>query len=261
MPRLASWCSIVAACVGAAACAVPQPEGPRPPLEIVSGRASSAVQAVESTVARAEVEAAVSALIAAAPICTGWPTLWLDRSERSSEFRARYDLMARDWGAELTQASRERMNEFVSMGYLAERSATADGVVLYVLTPAGRAAMRGSPYVQERPSFCSPAERRLVEIVSMEWIESDCGNLRVRFSHTWDDWPVWASAERTRRRLEPTWGAPGAIAEGRVTLSRQWFRADDLPRDVVNGRLWSVCVDPRQQRAVGDDLELFAAAS
>jgi hypothetical protein len=52
----------------------------------------------------------------------------------------------------------------------------------------------------------------------------------------------------------------GAVSEGTVSLSRQWFRHDRLPRGSRNGELRSICYDAQRQRVVGDDLNLQAGA-
>jgi hypothetical protein len=99
----------------------------------------------------------------------------------------------------------------------------------------------------------------VTEVISMEWVRSDCGNLRVRFRHVADTWPTWAVTEATRQRLAEQWPPLGETAEGQVTLSRQWFSRRALPRDTPNGALQSICYDPQRARVTGDDVVLFAA--
>lgn len=242
----------------AAACSAP--EGLVAPREIRAGIAETAAQYVESGVTEAEVAAAIQAMIAAEPVCTGWPTLWLQDGGRRTLFLARYDLMTRDWGPGVADASRERMAEFVAGGFLnaRPREDLGAGAMEYTLTSMGDAALRGSPYSGERPTFCAPAERRLVEISEMEWGAFPCGNLRVRFTHVGDGWPSWAQAEAMRARLAQSWPAPGEAASGSVTLSRRWHSARGRS-GVGRGELASICYD-NARRLIGDDLELFAAA-
>jgi len=234
-------------------------EGPRAPREVRFGTADHASQYVEADAPPEEIAAAVQFLIANAPVCAAWPTLWLQDIGRRTIFQVRYDLMTRDWGAEIAQTSTARMEEFVAMGYLTRRDRPdiGAGAVEYVLTEAGEAAMHGSPFSGERPTFCAPAERRLVAVTSVEWVQSNCGNLRVRFSHVSDDWPTWAGAESTRARMMTVWPAIGVVSEGTMTLSRQWYSARARPRDTPNGSLRSVCYDNSRTRQIGDDMVLF----
>jgi hypothetical protein len=250
----------VAACAGAVIPA--DPEFTRMPREIRTGAADMVIERVDEGVSREEVTAAVQEMVARAPICFPWPGLWLDASDRRAYYFARYDLMARDWGADVAAASRQRMQEFVELGFLnaRERPDIGAGVVEYSLTADGGGYLRGSPYGGERPSFCAPSERRVVEITSMEWGDFSCGSLHVAFTHVADDWPTWARSETARARIAAAWAPPGALSEGSVSLSRQWFRHGQLPPDrTANGELRSVCYDSAHQRVVGDDLELTPA--
>lgn len=237
------------------------PTGLVAPREIRAGLAETAAQYVEAGVSREEVGAAIQAMIAVEPICANWPTLWLQDGGRRTLFLVRFDLMTRDWGPGVAASSQERMAEFVASGFLNSRPRDdlGPGAMEYTLTPAGDAAMSGSPYSGERPTFCAPAERRFVEVTNMEWGEFPCGNLRVRFSHVSDEWPAWARAESTRARLAQTWPAVGETAEGVVTLSRRWHSLRERTRgEIGRGELASVCYN--NGRYLGDDLELFSAA-
>jgi len=240
------------------ACAAPAPGGPRAPMQIRTGVVESAIQGVETDVSQDEVAEAVRAMVAEAPICAAWPTLWLEQASRRTLFIARYDLMRRDWGGDVADASYARMEEFVMLGYLTKRPRDdlGPGATEYDLTAEGRTAMRGSPYSGERPNFCAPAQRRLIEITDMQWGRFACGNLQVRFTHVSDDWPTWARDEVTRERLAQTWPAIGEPAQGSVTLSRQWSSERGGP----NGALRSVCYDASRERIIGDDLQLFSGA-
>lgn len=266
IPRLV--CATLATAV-MAACAFPDISLPslelqsgRMPREVRTGSADMVVARVGEDVSREEVARAVQTMVAQAPMCFPWPGLWLDASERRSVFYARYDLMARDWGSMVAANSRERMQEFVDLGFLtaSDRPDLGPGVVEYNLTEAGSTYLRGSPYGGERPSFCAPSERRLVEITNMEWGEYDCGNLHVTFAHSADNWPAWARTEASRARIVSTWGPVGVVGQGTVTLGRQWFRRNEVPRGRDNGELRSVCYDSTLQRVVGDDLELAPAS-
>jgi hypothetical protein len=239
----------------------PAPAGrpTRPPREIRTGAADMVLQGVEQSVTREEVAAAVQSMIAVAPVCTPWPAVWLQGNERWAAFVVRYDFMTRDWGQNVSTADEQRMEEFVAMGFLARRDRPEMGahVVEYTLTEAGRSALRGSPYGGDRPSFCGPAQRRLLEITAMDFGRYPCGNLFVRFQHVSDTWPTWATSNRTRDRIAAMWPALGTPAEGSVSLNRQWFRTNELPRDRQNGSLQSVCYDSAHERVTGDDLNLF----
>lgn len=245
----------------ATACAGVLPAPPagfeRLPRVLRTGQADMAIERVEADVARAEVEAAVQALVAVAPICLPWPGVWLDPMQRRNLYVVRYDLMARDWGGEAAQAGGARMREFVEAGFLtsSERPDLGDGAMEYVLTPAGAAALNGSPYGGPRPAFCGPSQRRVVEIVALEHGDYPCGSLHVRFRHVMEAWPAWAATEAARARLDAAYDL-GAVGEGTVSLSRQWFRPPALPEGRVNGELRSLCYDRDRGEATGDDLDL-----
>ncbi|MCR6643502.1 MAG: hypothetical protein NVV62_02675 [Terricaulis sp.] len=260
-PMFKAGPSAIAALICAlAACAAPAADGPSAPREIRVGAAETAAQNVERGVSEGEVAAAVQAMIAAAPVCFAWPTLWLQDGGRRTLFIARYDLMARDWGAEIASSSLERMEEFVAAGFLTRRARDelGPGAVEYALTPAGDAIMTGSPYSGERPSFCAPAERRLLAVTATEWGQFDCGNMRVRFTHVGEGWPSWAQAETMRARLAQSWPAPGAEAQGAVTFARRWISSRNRQSGLGRGELASMCFDANRARVIGDDLVLFS---
>jgi len=261
--------SILRACgfallVSLAACAAPtladeNSEYTRLPRDIRIGATEMLVERVMPDVSREEVAAAVQALVERETMCFPWPGLWLDASNRRSFYYARFDLMARDWGQDVADASRARMQEFVELGFLIarERPDIGAGVVEYTLTTDGVAYLRGSPYAGERPSFCAPSQRRVVEITAMEWGDYPCGSLRVRFNHVADDWPTWARNEGARIRIASTWAPVGVEAQGSVSLNRQWYRPSAMPPDMQrNGELRSLCYDASRQRVAGEDLEL-----
>jgi hypothetical protein len=262
--------------LGAASCAVsdilPVEDTPalapsaasRMPREILSGASDMVVAQVEPEVSRTEVLAAVQSLVEQAPLCFPWPGLWIDPGQRRSIYIARYDLMTRDWGEEVAAASRQRMQEFVDLGFLTQRDRPEVGpnVVEYALTSEGTDYLRGSPYGAERPIFCAPSQRRVVEITRMDFGRFPCGNLQVGFTHTSDAWPTWARNDAVRMRVAGEWGAPGAQGEGTVSLGRQWFRRGELPPGMTqNGALRSVCYDAQRQRTTGDDLALSPPAA
>lgn len=252
-----------------AACAdlgldLPASTGPRPPAEIRSGAAEMALQAVERDIPAEEIARSVQRLVEEAQICMAWPALWLEDTGRRAQFLVRYDLMARDWGSEISAESAARMQEYVDLGFLTPqaRPGIGPGVALYTLSSTGQTAMQGSPYGGARPSFCGPSGRRVQEITNVEWGEFDCGNLRVSFTHIADDWPVWARTESARARIAQTWSPPGQSLAGRVTLSRQWYRRGSLPSgNFQNGSLRSVCFDPVRTRFAGSDLDLNVGAA
>lgn len=254
--------------LAAVACAdlgleAPAANAPRPPAEIRTGAAEMALQTVESDIPAEEIARGVQRLVDEAQVCMAWPALWLEDSDRRAQFLVRYDLMTRDWGADVSAESAARMQEFVDLGFLTAqaRQGVGAGEALYTLSPEGQTAMRGSPYGGARPSFCGPSGRRVQEITNIEWGEFDCGNLRVSFTHLADDWPVWARTDGARARIAQTWSPPGRSLAGRVTLSRQWYRRDSLPSgDFENGSLRSVCFDPVRTRFTGSDLDLNIGA-
>lgn len=270
MPLLRAGAGLVAGCmlIAAAACSIEglpsRQEFMRLPADVRTGAANSVVGRVESSVDRAEVLEAVQRLVTDASTCFPWPGVWLsaeDRNRRNSYY-ARYDLMERDWGSETVSTSRTRMNEFVEMGFLeaAERPDIAPGVVEYTLTPEGARFRRGSPYRGTRPQFCPNSQRRVVDITAMEWGQYQCGTLRVRFTHVADNYPTWARTQSARERADTTWGQVGALSEGEVSLSRQWYRPNLLPSGETNGALKSLCLDANQN-VTGDDLNLSASSA
>jgi len=255
------------ACIGIvflmAGCAVAEmareSEYARLPREIRTGAAEMVLERVGEDVSPDEVGAAVEAMVAAAPVCFPWPGVWLDASDRRAFYFVRYDLMERDWGEEVASSSRRRMQEFVDTGFLTarERPDIGVGVIEYNLTAEGELYLRGSPYGGERPSFCAPSQRRVIEITRMEWGQFPCGNLRVGFTHVGEAWPAWARSEGARARIVAMFGPLNSASEGSVSLSRQWFRPNALPPERSNGELRSVCYDTSRQRIIGDDLTLM----
>lgn len=230
----------------------------RPPRELFTNFVDMVIQRVEADVTRDEVFAAVQTMVAEASACLPVPSVWLSAPPRAGAFVVRYDLMERDWGADTARAARGRMDELVAAGFLTaeDRPEVGPGAVRYDTTRDGREYLRGSIDSGQRPAFCAPAGRRLVEITSMEWGEYDCGTLRVRFTHVADDWPPWARHEATRARLAQSWPANGETGVGEVSLSRQWFAGRRLPRGVANGALISACMDEEGERVVGNDHNL-----
>lgn len=233
------------------------------PRQIRTGTADMIIARVEREVSQDEVATAVRALVADAPVCFPWPSVWLQGNEWRTVFLVRYDLMGRDWGSDVSTNYRRRMQEFVELGFLTarERPEVGPGVVAYTLTREGDRYLRGSPYAgSQRPTFCAPAQRSLVAITSMEWGQYPCGTLRVRFTHVADAWPAWASSASTRDRVEATYGALGLQKEGVVTLGRQWFARGEVPADMAaNGDLRSLCYDDARENIVGTDLDLDPA--
>ena len=233
----------------------------RAPRELFRTFAEMVIQRVEPEVTREEIFAAVQTLVADARACLPVPSVWLSAPPRAGAFVVRYDLMQRDWGDDVASNARGRMDELVASGFLTQeaRPEVSDGAVRYDTTREGRDYMRGTIDSGQRPAFCAPAGRRLVEVTSVEMGDYPCGTLRVRFTHVADDWPPWARHETTRARLAQSWPAHGETGVGEVSLSRQWFAAGHLPRGVANGALVSACMDDERERVIGDDLT-FAVA-
>ena len=231
----------------------------RMPREIQLGAVDMVIQRVEPEVTRAEVAAAIGPMIANAPVCLRWPTVWVE-SVRRNVFVVRYDLMNRDWGAPASSAAEARMEEFVQMGFLQKQTGANPLVVTYTLTDAGATHLSGQIEPGRRPSFCGPAERRLVAISAMDWGQYPCGTLRVSFTHDGEASPTWVRSEATRARLAQVWPAANTAVPGSVSLSRQWFRRQNLPAGAQNGALRSACYDARRGEIVGDDLNLSLRA-
>lgn len=228
----------------------------RMPREIRVGATGMVIQAVEQDVSRQEVAAAIGPMIANAPICMNWPALWIEQARRTS-LVVRYDLMARDWGASAVASAHARMDEFVELGLMSAASGADPNIVSYTLTDTGERYLDGAIDAGRRPDFCGPAERRLVEITTLEWGQFPCGTVRVSFTHDGEAWPSWVRSDATRARLAAAgWPTPETAVNGSVSLSRQWFRRQDLPQGALNGGLRSACYDARRQQITGDDLLL-----
>lgn len=231
----------------------------RMPRDVRTGLVDMAIERVEADVAREEVALAVQALVERETLCFPFPGVWLDASDRRNIFVVRFDLMARDWGEEVTQSSAVRMQEFVDLGFLDARTReeVGPGVVEYSLTPVGAGFLRGSPYGGERPSFCAPSERRVVELSNLEWGDFACGSLRVSFAHVADAWPSWARTTAAQERVAAAWGPLNVAGPGTVSLGRLWYRHGQIPSDMrQNGELRSLCVDQSRGQIVGEDLEM-----
>ncbi len=233
----------------------------RIPRPVRTGAAESAIERVEPDVSREEIFAAVQAQMSRETLCFSWPGLWLQESAIRNIYYVRYDLMARDWGAEVAASSRARMQEFVELGYLSRRERPDMGadVIEYGLTPQGAAYLHGSPYVGARPSFCAPAERRVVAITDVQHGQFACGSMQVRFTHVADAWPDWARTDNARARVAQTWTPLGQEGGGTVSMSRQWFRPGQIPNGVINGQLRSLCYDAADREIYGEDMELAGA--
>lgn len=244
-----------------AACASAAPSGTATgapaPRAVLIGRAAFVFEPIQGEIPADELRAAIAPMVARAAICMRFPGIWLDGEMRLSAFVVRYDLMQRDWGSEVSASARQRMDEFVEMGFLT--AAPRGEAVAYTLTPLGRAMLRGGFGGGRPPSFCGASEHRLLEIVSTERGAFPCGSVRVRFSHVGDAWPSWAASEAARRYVAAAGASPGEASEGSVSLSRRWYARDILPARIVNGSLGSLCYDARRDLYRGDDFIFIAA--
>lgn len=196
MPRIFVGLAALMVFAGAAATAWSQSSTARAPREIRFGSVDMVVQRVEPEISQAEIFAAVQAQLDRETMCFAWPTIWLDPSERRRVFIVRYDLMQRDWGAEVAERTRARMQDFIDMGLLTQvhRPEIGTGVVAYHLTSLGYQNLRGS-LSSGRMSFCMPSERRVVEVLETQFGEYACGTAQVRFRHIADAWPSWARTQ------------------------------------------------------------------
>jgi hypothetical protein len=257
MPRIWVSAAALAVFVCAAASAWSQSNTARVPREIRFGAVDMVVQRVEPGVSQSEIFEAVQAQLDRETMCFPWPSVWLDPVERRRVFIVRFDLMERDWGAEVATRTRARINEFVEMGVLVarEQSDIGPGVTEYRLTRLGDERLVGSPS-SGRMSFCMPSGRRVVEVLETQFGDYPCGTLQVRFRHVADAWPSWARTQTIQTRINDTWGTIGSPGEGAVSMSRQWF-SDDPPDGRENGQLRSVCFDPDARAVRGEDMELY----
>ena len=256
---------VLAVCMFAAACSVTseqrQAEYDRTPREIRTGAANTVVAPVERGVSREEVAIAVRSILDQSQICMSWPGVWLNEAGNRATYVVRADLMARDWGETVAQQGEQRMDEFVDMGFLTKRDRPEIGprVHEYALTNLGRQYLQGSPYGGDRPVFCAPSQRKLIEITRIEFGQFPCGSVRAYFTYSAQDWPVWARSDAARTRIVGDLGTIGAVENGAVSLGRQWFRPDALPEGVTNGSLQSICYNAQAQRVTGTDLDLHAS--
>lgn len=249
--------SALAALVVTACANMPAPEANAPtlPRELLDGRADMVIRTVEPDVSREEIADYVRRRMASEVTCLRWPALWSQASGIRT-IQVRYDMMTRDWGDAIASDARQRLDEFVETGLLTKNE-TGVNVTEYTLTETGRQYLRGElAGGAQPPSFCGPAERRLVEITALEWGEYPCGSVRVAFSHVADDWPSWITSEGARQRLD-YWQQPNVSATGAVTLGRHWYRETEVPADMNrNGGLRSLCYDSARRRSSGDDFRL-----
>jgi hypothetical protein len=252
--------------LAAAACAEVSPsefEYRRIPLAVRTGAADLVVEHVDPGVSRDELTSAVRRVVENARVCVRWPAVWIEQDDRHSYFVVRYGLMARDWGADIAARSVQRMQEFVEMGFLEQRDRPdlGDGAVQYSITAAGSANMIGLLGNGERPSFCAPGGRRLVDIINVEWGDFPCGNVRIYFSHVADEWPTWVHTDEQRDLIAQTWAPAGVTAYGRLSLYRLWYPPRQVPANMTrNGELRSACYDAEHERITGDDIDLRAPA-
>lgn len=261
IPRIAA-CLALAACAGAPEFGLSEQYASPMPYAVRTGAADMVIEAAAPDIAREEVLDAVQRLVADARLCRSWPLLWIEDEGRHNTYLVRYDLMARDWGQDIASASAARMQEFVDLGFLEQRTRPDIGVgaVEYDRTASGGEFLVGSPYAgSSRPEFCAPSQRRVIEITRMEWGRFPCGTLLVEFTHVADAWPTWASTEEARARVAAQWAPPQQVLAGSVSLSRLWFRRGQAPfNGARNGELHSLCYDEGRERLNGDDLNLQA---
>lgn len=248
---LSMW---AAACLLAACESLPPPDPMLQlmPREIRLGQVEAAVQTVEREVSAAEVQAAINRLIEAQQLCMPAPGLWLAGEARAGSFTVRYDLMERDWGASNAAQARDRMEEFVAMGFLTPGGSRSE--TTYSLTELGRSLLKGTFGGRAPPSFCGVSGRRVVEIVDMQWGAYDCGSLHVTFRHGAEDWPDWALSELARARVAQSFGDPALFGDGAVSLNRYWVL--QAPPGETNGALRSMCYDADRQGSATGDLVL-----
>jgi len=258
---------ILAACLLAiAACSQTsqrQAEYLRTPREIRSGAANTVMAPVERDVSRAEITVAVRAILDQSQICMPWPGLWLNEASSRAAYVMRADLMARDWGEDVAREGERRMDEFVDMGFMTKRERPELGARVheYALTQVGRQYLQGSPYGGDRPIFCAPSQRRLIELTNVQFGQFPCGSVRASFTYAAQDWPTWARTDAARARIADDIGPIGAVENGAVSLGRQWFSPASLPDGVTNGSLQSICYNAQAQRITGNDLDLHAQAA
>jgi hypothetical protein len=232
---------------------------PRAPWQIRSGLADLVLQPVEQDVPMREVAQTVGALLDRSPICVAWPSLWIVQGDTRRTYIVRYALMERDWGATTAAEGRQRMDEFVDMGFLTkqDRPDIGDGAVEYTLTDRGAEVLTGTPG-HGRSAFCGHSERRLVAITRLEWGSFACGNLRPHFTYA-QNWPSWARTEAVRARVAASATPSTAPLNGTVSLRRVWRRLATFQSD-DNGALQSACYDPEENNRVADnDLDLNAS--
>jgi hypothetical protein len=249
--------AVVSACAGASQ---RQAEYLRTPREIRSGAANTVVAPVERNVSREEVTLAVRAILDQSQICMPWPGLWLNEGQSHAAYVVRADLMARDWGEDVAREGEQRMDEFVDMGFLTKRERPEIGARVheYALSQVGRQYLQGSPYGGDRPIFCAPSQRKLIQLTNVEFGQFPCGSARASFTYSAQDWPTWARTDAARTRVAEELGPIGTVENGAVSLGRQWFRQDALPDGVTNGSLQSICYNAQAQRVTGTDLNLHA---
>ncbi|MFT3726558.1 MAG: hypothetical protein QM759_01880 [Terricaulis sp.] len=262
-PRLTAWliAVAVAGCSALGGSLPTSAEFARLPREIRTGAADTVIEPVERDVSADEVNSAVSRIVSASPVCITWPSLWIEDQPTRNIYRARFDLMRRDWGVPVAAASEQRMDEFVDMGFLTKRPRDdiGPGVAEYTLTDLGRGYLTGSPYGGDRPTFCAPSERRVVAVTHMDFGQFPCGTLQVHFMHAAPDGPSWARTDAARMRVAQSTDAPPQ-GEGVITLGREWYRPDVLPEGLTNGSLNSACYDSGHKNIIGNDLNLNAGS-
>src|SRR5262249_42564710 len=151
-------------------------------------------------VSQDEVAHAVGALIAARRLCVNWPSLWLESAPVRGAYIVRFDLMARDWGEDSATGGEQRMNDFVTAGFMTKQP-RGNRAAVYTLTPQGAAALQGGGSDGRPYQFCGLTSEHLVEVTRLEWGQFPCGNLRAHFTFVADGWPSWASTPDLRSRI------------------------------------------------------------
>jgi hypothetical protein len=217
------------------------------------------IAAVERNVAKSDIEDAVDRIVANEPVCMRIPFAhWLAVRGRPNSVRFDVDTWLE---RKIDPDVEEQLDAFVEMGFLSKKPLPDHDArwAEYDWTPEGRkvySGMAGFP----RGSFCPPAERRLVEIVSIKHDKRrNPTALRVHFSHTADDYPHWMRTDAVRKRYASRIPPPG-ISYSTVYLYRIWINGKHPEKNAPrSGMLDQHCYDFVHNRREHCDIDLKQA--
>ncbi len=212
-----------------------------------------AIGSVQADISEAEVRSAVEREVAAAPVCIPIPPAWWD-----APLTARFG--PQSWrGREIPEDVEDRLNGLVAMGFWTREELEpleGDRRVRFRPTDLGEQSLRGN-LAYANASFCAPAERRLVRIISSTlsparpsselstgFRHDSVGFLIVRFEWIGVETRSWLPSGELRERYASLLPDHSNVSTGSLWLYRIWRRDEHPLLDAPDsGSLEPFCYD------------------